>query len=202
MAYNRNIPQPTDLISNSQPSILGNFQTIDSGTTGTGVGFSRNHVTMTDATNGGLHNRVDYYQAVADPTISGFVSSLYVKLVAQGGLSAAPLLVYNSGTPYVIGGAVSAASNGFCYLPGGILMKWGSFSASSGVNSFSFPSGSGIPTFSNIFQVFLQPSSAPGVPDYFGYINSSTTTGFSYDSVARVSKTGASGTYSYLAIGN
>lgn len=79
MAYNRNIPAATDLISNSQSQIQGNFQALDSGTTGTGVGFSRNHVTITDATNGGLHHRVDYYQNVVDPTISGLVSSIYPK---------------------------------------------------------------------------------------------------------------------------
>ena len=85
MVYNRNIPGPNDILSNSQSQLQANFQQIDSGTTGSGTGFSRNHVTLTDGTNGGLHNRVDFYQPVADPPISGFTGSLYVKTV--GGLS-------------------------------------------------------------------------------------------------------------------
>ena len=83
MSYNNAIPQPTNLISNSQAQILGNFAAIDSGSTGTGAGFSRNHVTMTDATNGGLHYRVDYYQAESSPALSGFVASMYPKTVTN-----------------------------------------------------------------------------------------------------------------------
>lgn len=203
MAYIRNIPAATDLISNSQPQIQGNFNIIDSGTTGTGTGFSRNHITLTDATNGGLHNRVDYYQAVADPAISGFVGSLYVKSVAQGGLSAAPLLVYNTGTPYVIGGALSATQNGFCYLPGGILLKWGVFTSSAGIANFTYPVGASIPVFSNVFNVQLTPTGASGSPDYFAYINGTPgTTSFSYDSTKRTSNSATVGTYFYLIIGN
>lgn len=73
MVYNRNIPQSTDLISISQGQILGNFQTIDSGTTGTGVGFSREHITMTDATNGGLHSKATMPDtaSVSPPTSYG-----------------------------------------------------------------------------------------------------------------------------------
>ncbi len=125
MPYNRNIPQPTDLISNSQPQILGNFQTIDSGVTGTGVGFSRNHITMTNATNGGLHNRVDYYQAVASPAIVGFVSSLYPKTV-----SAIGELFYKNGTADIqITSSSLTAASGQGFLPGGLQIRSGVMNA-------------------------------------------------------------------------
>lgn len=202
MAYNRLIPQSTDLLSNSQSQILGNFQTIDAGTSLTGVGFSRNHVTMTDATNGGLHSRVDYYQNVADPVISGFVASLYPKSIAQGGLAAASQLFFNTATPYAITGAVSATSNGFAYLPGGILIKWGKTGTINSTGTFSFPSGATIPVFSNIFGVSVSPTNAGGSPDYFCYVGAPTTTGFPYDSVKRTTNTAASGNYFYIAIGN
>jgi hypothetical protein len=55
MPYNPLIPQATDLISVSQNQIQSNFQTMDNGTSGTGVGFDREHITVTDSTYGGMH---------------------------------------------------------------------------------------------------------------------------------------------------
>ena len=70
--YTPGIPQPTDLISNSQGQILGNFSTIDTGSTGRvsspgNHGFSREHVTMTDAANGGLHAQATMLKQVSLP---------------------------------------------------------------------------------------------------------------------------------------
>lgn len=122
MSYTNNIPNATDLISNSQAQIKSNFTAIDSGSTGTGIGFARNHITMTDATNGGLHNRVDYYQAVASPTISGFTSSAYAKTV-----SAISELFYKNGTADIqLTSSSLTASGGQGMLPGGLLVKAGS----------------------------------------------------------------------------
>lgn len=122
MAYNRSIPQSTDLISNSQSQILGNFQAIDSGTTGTGAGFSRNHITLTDATNGGLHNRVDYYQSVTDPMITGFVSSLYAKTVVDAELFYRNL----GGIVQLTNLAVTSSGNNYGFqTPWGITLNWG-----------------------------------------------------------------------------
>jgi hypothetical protein len=120
MAYNNNIPLSTDLISTSQGQILGNFAAIDSGTTGTGIGFSRNHITMTDATNGGLHNRVDYYQVVASPAISGFVASAYPKTVTN-----AELFYKNAVADMQITNSLLTASSGQGMLPGGLQIRFG-----------------------------------------------------------------------------
>lgn len=131
MAYLRNIPAATDLISNSQSQIQGNFQIIDSGSTGTGTGFSRNHVTMTDATNGGLHNRVDFYQAVSAPAISGFTSSAYAKTANSDSQ-----LFYKNGTAemQITNSALSAASaQGM--LPGGLQIRCGTANSFSADNS-------------------------------------------------------------------
>jgi len=125
MAYNRDIPAAKELISNSQSAIQGNFQTIDSGMTGTGVGFSRNHVTMTDATNGGLHNTVDYYAPVSDPTVgSAPVASLYVKA------SPAQLFFRNTSgilqlTNLPIVTATPGATGYGIVTPWGIKINWG-----------------------------------------------------------------------------
>ncbi len=140
MVYNRNIPQPTDLISNSQPQLLGNFQTIDAGSNpsmqGVGIGFDRNHVSMTAGANGGLHNRIDFFQNIATPAISGFVAALYPLDVS----GASELTYARSGATTQItsgsnaiwkggsgNGVVTAtiASSGTMTLPNGLVMKWG-----------------------------------------------------------------------------
>jgi hypothetical protein len=136
MAYNRNIPQPTDLISNSQPSLLANFQAIDSGTTQTGIGFARNHVTMTDATNGGLHNRIDFYQGIADPTISGWASSLYPKT------STFELIYRVASTNYQLTNLSITTVGGShgVITPWGIRLNWGKISSvGSGGTALTFP---------------------------------------------------------------
>lgn len=139
MSYNNAIPQAGDLISTSQGEILANFTAIDSGTTGTGIGFSRNHVTMTDATNGGLHNRVDYYQAVSSPSISGFIGSAYPKTVTN------VELFYKNGTADMqISNSSLSASGGEGMLPGGLLIKAGS-------GSFDGMSVDSLITFTNPF---------------------------------------------------
>jgi hypothetical protein len=126
MSYNRNIPQSTDLVSNSQPQILGNFQTIDAGSNLTGIGFTRNHVTMTDASNGGLHSRVDFYQAVADPLISGFVSSLYPKTVSNVELfyRNAAAITQLTGLTVITTGSGGNINYGVT-TPWGIIINWG-----------------------------------------------------------------------------
>jgi len=137
MAYNRNIPQPTDLISNSQPALLANFQAIDSGTTQSGIGFSRNHVTMTDASNGGLHNRIDFFQNIADPLIISWISSLYPNTT-------------NSALNYRLGTTnfqltnlpiVSTSGSGFVnysvQTPWGIKLSWGLLSIVTGSAPFT-----------------------------------------------------------------
>lgn len=144
MTYNNSIPLGTDLISASQSQIKANFTAIDSGTTGTGIGFSRNHVTMTDGTNGGLHNRVDFYQAIAAPTISGFVSSLYPKATNND-------LFYKNGTAEyqltsalvsgTTGGASPATTDYTMTLPFGLILKFGGndFASTGTAMTFSTP---------------------------------------------------------------
>lgn len=126
VAYNRNIPQPTDLLSSSQGQLLANFQTIDSGTTGTGVGFARNHITMTDGTNGGLHNRVDFYQALSSPTVSGFVSSAYPFSITDTGSSAQNELYYkNASKDLRITDSNLTTASGEGMMPGGLQIRTG-----------------------------------------------------------------------------
>lgn len=67
MAYTRSIPQASNQISISQGQILANFENIDSGVSGTGPGFARDHVTMVAGATGGLHLQVHAAQQAALP---------------------------------------------------------------------------------------------------------------------------------------
>jgi hypothetical protein len=200
MVYNNQIPQATDKFSVSQAQLLGNFQAVDNGngTTGT-AGFARNHVTLTDAVNGGLHTRVDYYQATTDPAVTGFVGSLYTKSFAQGGLAATDELFFSNGIVKQLTGAFLALANGYATLGGGILLKWGATSLS-GTGVFNFPVLATIPVFTTLFCVFLQPTQT-GSPNYFGYASPTNATSFSYDITSRTSNSGSNGAFVYLAIG-
>lgn len=134
MVYNNNIPQPTDLISSSQPQILGNFNIIDSNVTGTGTGFSRNHVTMLDGTRGGLHFRVDFNAVTTTPSVVVFVGSAYVKTVTN-----AELFYVNDTQDMQITNSLLLASNSEGMLPGGVQIKGGTCNSNGSgiVNNFT-----------------------------------------------------------------
>jgi hypothetical protein len=183
MAYIRSIPQPGDLISVSQGQILGNFQAIDSGTTQNGFGFSRNHVTMTDATNGGLHNRIDFYQNISAPTPSGYVGALYPANIS----SASELQYTNAGgstqitsgsLPIWKGGSTSTgiitatnSGNGALNLPNGIQFRWGSATVNTSGTPVTYSSA-----FSNsTYSVQLTPQSTV---ERGAAVNSLSSTGF------------------------
>ncbi len=141
MAYKRNIPLATDLISNSQSDLETNFQTIDSGSTGTGPGFARNHVTMTDGTNGGLHSEIDFYLAVTpSPTISGFVSTAYPfdVTVASPSSTNTELFYKNAGRDTQMTSSALLAASGEGFIPGGLQIRSASTTLSSDGQTITF----------------------------------------------------------------
>lgn len=178
MAYNDNIPASNDLISRSQGQIQANFQAIDSAV----FGFARNHVALTDGTNGGLHSRIDYYQGVGDPTISGFVSSLYAKTSSNElfysnstgvttQITSGALPIWKGGS--TASGVVTATNsgNGALNLPNGIQFRWGSATVNTSGTSISYSS----PFTSGTYTVNLTPSSGTARS---ASVNSLTANGF------------------------
>ncbi len=155
MAYNDNIPNSGDLISPSQGQIKANFQAIDSAT----FGFARNHVALTDGTSGGLHKRIDYFASAADPSLSGFVSSLYARGAsselfyynASGAtqITSAALPIWKGG----LGGSSGVitdtnAGNGAMNFPNGIQFRWGSASVNTGGTTVNYSSAFSTGTYS------------------------------------------------------
>jgi hypothetical protein len=117
--YNTNIPAAANLLSDDQPNlaintnsvsdILGGDSTVDM------IGFG-------DA-NGGWHRKVTYINQGSNP---GSASTQYVLYSKQSG-SQSELFVQKDGTAtpiQVTRGVPRAATSGYSYLPGGMLIQW------------------------------------------------------------------------------
>lgn len=79
MTYSPNIPQPTDIPSDSQADLLNNFQSLN-------TLFSINHMPLTDVSpQAGYHTRVYLNNVLgADPGLASPVTSIYSKSTAGG----------------------------------------------------------------------------------------------------------------------
>lgn len=131
-AYNPSIPQPTDLLSNSQQQILNNFGSLDST-------FAINHFKFSDGTaNLGKHNFSEYVSRTPlmspiAPCIAGEVS-LYAIASGQTQLYATSDA---GGQQYQLTrcidasfGTFKASNPGWTFLPGGMLLQYGQATSS------------------------------------------------------------------------
>jgi len=132
MPYNANIPQATDQLSNSQPQILANFQSLAPFGNQTAL-FMTDTLAVTPVT---AANQFAFFvndDAASNPQI--FIEPP------------------SSGTPINITGSAQAAA-GWSYLPSGILLKWGTTSAT-GQTAINFPVGATIPVFNTCLAVIV-----------------------------------------------
>lgn len=157
MNYNNNIPQAGDKLKDSQPQIRDNFSSLD-------TYLNINHVAFTDA-NFGKHKWVNLIQPVSPTSLVG-EAVLYAKQAdsqseiyfRQDGSTDEYRLTraIHGATPMArfgqnVAGYVADHSGGWTFLPGGLILNYGSFTAtggSTGTITFaqSFPSGN--PPFS------------------------------------------------------
>lgn len=72
MSYNPNIPQPTDIISESQNDLLMNFMKIASS-------FAANHQPLVGSPSDGKHTNIQMPEQSADPTTPANEGALYAK---------------------------------------------------------------------------------------------------------------------------
>lgn len=132
MTYNPNIPQTSNILSVSQGQLLTNFQQIN-------TVFSKNHVAMNNATtaNRGKHTAVQFSRRSSAPALDSTDGAYYTKNSSgtnvfwqrQGG---AEVKITNVDP--------SIGANGHTFLPGGLLIQWGSLNVPSGESSsISFP---------------------------------------------------------------
>lgn len=209
MAYNNNIPQPGDQISQSQVQILQNFADLQ-------TLIDVNHVDFASADQG-KHKWVTLTQQSAiPPTGSAFGATelglynavnsittkneLYIKKINQVTTVQIPATASILSTTSI----PTWTSSGWTYLPSGILCKWGTVTpGGAGSSSFSFPVSATIPAFSGIFniQLTLYNSGVSSDQNKAIQLVTATPTTFSVYGSQRTTTTAAIVTYMYFAIG-
>ena len=123
-SYLPNIPAATDQLSFSQGQIQTNFGALQ-------LWLDVNHVDYTNATLGGMHNRVDLPTQGAAPvvlaTIAGVIT-LYSQTSAYTSQPEICVKKQNSGVHYEFTssnyGSGSATNPGWVIMPAGIMHKW------------------------------------------------------------------------------
>lgn len=134
--YTPAIPQGGDIISQSQPLILGNFQSLNTSN-------SVNHVAFNDA-NQGKHKFLQMPDQSSDPTTAANELALYSKE-----LSAVSTLYFrkeSDGTVIQLTGIDPVkALEGTTFLPGGVVLKWGTATINVAASTVNFAA----PTFPN-----------------------------------------------------
>lgn len=190
MPYQANIPQPSDVLSDSQADLLGNFSAIK-------ALIDVNHVTF-DVTDQGKHASV--VMPTKTPPVTGVGEvGLFCGLGIHG-TATVPELYFapsSAGTPYSITSYAynSGASNGSTTLPSGIKIIWGQ-ETQTGLNTIAFPF-SGFTT--TCFGVILSPSGTD--TDIAATVSSYTKTNLTLNLTARTTTTAKSVTYTYIAFG-
>lgn len=140
-SYNDLIPQATDLLSNSQLSLLNNFGAIK-------TLIDVDHVDFSNAA-GGQHNKVSLVVQSPAPTFAAgqvglysFLSpvtaknELYVNKTNNSGIVQIPSTASVLGTSNPTPGA-SGNATGWTMLPSGIKLVWGNFLGSGAVQTIT-----------------------------------------------------------------
>lgn len=116
MTFQANIPLSTDLISVSQSDIKNNFQALL-------TSWNVNHVDF-NAAGAGKHKFVSLPNQAVDPATAVTELALYSKAIS--GLSQLFMRQQSNGTVTQLTGDITNGNPGSIFLPGGVIIKWGS----------------------------------------------------------------------------
>ena len=198
--YVPNIPQATDQLSVSQGQLLIN-------TNGVQALIDVDHVDFADA-NAGQHNKVTMPVQTGAPAFAAGTVGLFNLLVTTPTATypAPPafatnqlFLNRNDGAQIPITAAsASVGSDGFAYLPSGVLLKWGLRPTTGGIQTFTI--GPTNPPFSGILAVYIT-TNVSTASDSFVQLMNYTTTTIQINSTKRTTTANASSGFQYLVIG-
>lgn len=181
MAYNPNIPQPTDLLSQSQNDILDNFQALQ-------TFLDVNHVDFASGDQG-KHKWASFPVQGASPATLATEVAVFSRVSALTTNNELCLRLQANGAVVEMTSAFKNA-NGWSFLPSGILLKWGGAAAGGAGNfTLTYPVGATIPVFNQVFIVLLQAQTASTA-----FVTAQTAVNFT------VTTSGA-GNWDYLALG-
>ncbi len=186
--YTRDIPDGPNNPSADQPIMKTNANSTDSILNIDLYGFNDN--------NGGFHQKSTYVVQGSDPVplnTDGAQGIVYSKTAS--GIAEIFVNRFGSATPVqltrgaisVSGNANSAGSTGYTFLPGGILIQWGTVTATTSGAAITFPV-----TFTTIYSITNSVHSAPAIASSVANVTNSGATAVS-----------ASGTpiFNWIAIG-
>ena len=189
--YNENIPQPTDTLDQSQSDLLANFQAIkqlidvDHGTFGSSE--EGTHIKLTIPDSGGV------------PSFSGTDIGIYANVSTFTSKNELFMRPSDGGTDFPWTGK-DAATQGWTYLPSGILLKWGT-APSNGDSTFVFPL-SPDPAFTELFSVQVTTvNTSTSDTDMFVRLRAFIPTQIQTFGSPRTTIGSKATTYHYLAIG-
>lgn len=140
--YTNNVPQAETAMNVTQPQILENFQAIKEL-------VAINHIDF-NLPGFGTHNFLTMPNTTT-PTASGTDLNVYVKATPAGPNTSEIFGLYPTGVEFQISGLQQAATGtsgtGWSVFPSGIIMKWGTGTGTSAAQSVIYPTGAGIPAF-------------------------------------------------------
>ncbi len=191
--YSPNIPQPPDILSDSQDDILQNFQQIN-------TVFAQNHIPF-EAAGQGKHKEVTLPELVAPTPTLIDEANIYSQLSALTGETELFWQRENNGTRIEWTGLL-ATGNGWTRLPSGILLKWGGGAAVGFGFAVIYPIAATNPVFVNVFATFVT-TRAFGGTDFLVNLVDGSQTNVNFNVNAMVASTGAAAasTFNYLSIG-
>lgn len=185
MTYTTGIPASGQSLGSSRVPIVNNFFSLK-------TTIDQDHVDMNN-TGPGKHKQSTYPESAAGPTTAVNEGAVYTKVAAGitalfwRGESNATEVQMTTGSP-------NSTSNGSTFLPGGIIIKWGSYSL---INGQATAPQTFITTFpNNVWSIVITPAS--NNPNNFASYDTQTLAGFT---AYRGNTTGVS-FFTYIAIGN
>lgn len=192
MPYNSNVPQATDVLSQSQLDLLNNFQAIF-----TLVGVNHSNF---GTPNQGKHNFVSMPVQSGNPGTTASEMALYTK---TSSLTSVPEAFFQRADGSVVEFTSAAQSvTGWTRLPSNILIKWGQSSGTGSVAvNLSF---AGAPVSSNSFIALVSPFSNGAVsdPNVMATVIGLTTTQLTVWTGPRVTTGSSAVVFNWIVIGN
>lgn len=190
MAYNSAKPAANDLLSQSQSDIQQNFLEIQ-------TLIDINHITFGSA-NQGKHLYLQLPEHAA-PATAVNEAGFYANVGATSTISELFFRRENNGASIPMTERVSAsATNGWTYLPSGIILQWGTATMNGGVSNLVVNLPRAFPT--SIYSVTATPNNTPGgsFTDIIMAIQATSTTQIT---AKRKTNFGSACSFNFLAIG-
>lgn len=158
MAYNAQIPQATDQLSQSQADLLANFQALQ-------TIIDINHVDFASGDQG-KHKWVTFPVQGAAPVFAAgevgmynllstvtAIDELFLNKIVSGG---AAVQIPMTSSILSTNAAPAVFTAGWSYLPSGMIIKWAANIAANGLTVINFPVAANIPVFTTCMTVLVQ----------------------------------------------